>query len=400
MIGKFFLCALICVFLNLHSIALQPSYALVIVRETSMTDSDQALDGLKDLVRLLRASGLRTSDLESVLVDLHIDEAGAAAGGLILDQQDSGTTLFPKSTTYNGFLVLTSRTRIVLRGTAIKDLESRQFGVPDLDLNNSARAGMHELLHAMIHNSNCFKGSVADEANLIHTLEGHVAARVRIDLLFRAGLNSAATSELDGLNDAIPKLLETEPAWEHCYANLGHAFVAVDFDTFPNAALVLEGDRIVNQYLQSGVVFRVADSSFPPSPSTGLYADDASQVMSFYPGMTPPNIIQTNGYFPGAGVGFTCNSDPGVDFLNPVSSVSVRIFFDARSLPEKVRLVAKDWKGKVIAQDEVDLATTAEATTLSVFDKKRRIASIATEGLTGSNGCAAYDNLALFPFSP
>src|SRR5262249_19787922 len=125
----------------------------------------------------------------------------------------------------------------------------------------------------------------------------------------------------------------------------------------------------------------------------------AFQAIAFYPGMTPPNVIQTNGYFPGAGFGFTCNSDPGIDFSSPVSSVSIRVFFDSRALPESVRLVAKDRKGKVIAQDEVDLATTADATTFSVFDKNRRIASVVTEGLTGSNGCAAYDNLAFFPFS-
>ena len=400
MIGKFSLCALLCFFLNLHSIALQPSYALNVVRGASMANNEQALEGLRDLVRLLRSAGLRTADLESVLVELQIHEEGAAAGGVILDQQDSGITLFPKATRYNGFFVLTSSTRIVLRGTAIKDLENRQFGVLDLELNDSTRAAIHELLHAMIHNKDCFKGSVDDEEILVHTLEGHIAARVRADLLFRAGLNSDARDELDGLNDSIPKLLATEPAWENCYAKIGHGFVAVDFDTFPNSALVLEGDRIVNQYLQSGVVFSVADSIFPPGPDTGLYADDASQVMAFYPGMTPPNIIQTNGYFPGPGAGFTCNSDPGVDFANRVSSVSIRIFLDTRSLPENLRLVAKDIKGRVIAEDEVDLSTNPEAATLSVYDKKRRIVSVATEGLTGSNGCAAYDNLAVFPFSP
>ena len=400
MIDKLLLCALLFFFLNLHGVALQPSYALNLVRGASMTNNEHALEGLRDLVRLLRSAGLRTADLESVLVDLQIHEEGAAAGGLILDQQDSGITLLPKSTRYNGFFVVTSNTRIVLRGTAIQDLENRQYGLVDLELNDSARAAIHELLHAMIHTNNCFKGSVDDEEILVYSLEGHIATRVRVDLLFRAERNSEASDELGGLNDLIPNLLEAEPAWEKCFSDLGHLFVAVDFDTFPNSALVLEGDRIVNQYLQSGVIFSVADSSFPPSPSTGLYADDASQVMAFYPGMTPPNIIQTNGYFPGAGVGFTCNSDPGVDFGSPVSSVSIRIFFDARSLPEKVRLVAKDGKGKVIAQDEVDLATTSEPTTLRVFDRKRRIASVVTEGLTGSNGCAAYDNLAIFPFSP
>jgi hypothetical protein len=80
--------------------------------------------------------------------------------------------------------------------------------------------------------------------------------------------------------------------------------------------------------------------------------------------------------------------------------VSIRIFLDTRSVPENLRLVAKDIKGRVIAEDEVDLSTNPEAVTLSVYDKKRRIVSVATEGLTGSNGCAAYDNLAVFPFSP
>lgn len=399
MINKLLLCALLC-FLNLQSIALQPSYALNVIRGASMTNDELALNGLRDLVRLLRSAGLRTADLESVLVDLQVHEEGAQAGGVILDSQDVATTFLPGSTRYNGFLVFTSNTRIVLRGTTIQDLENRQFGVAGLDLNNSARAAVHELLHAMIHDNNCFKGSVDDEEILVHALEGHIATRVRVDLLFRIGLNSAARNELGGLNDLIPTLLETEPAWEKCFANLGHLFVAVDFDTFPNSALVLEGDKIVNQYLQSGEVFSVADSIFPPSPSTGLYADDASQVMAFYPGMTPPNIIQTNGYFPGSGIGFTCNSDPGVDFANRVSSVSIRIFLDARALPQNLRLVAKDIKGKVIAEDEVDLSTTPEAATLSVYDKKRRIASVATQGLTGSNGCAAYDNLAVFPFSP
>ena len=398
MIGKFLLCALFFLFLNLHKGGLQPSYALDVVREASMTNNQEALDGLRELVRLLRSAGLRTADLESALVDLQIHEEGAQAGGVILGPQDAGIIFLPKSTRYNGFSIFVSNIHIVLKGTAIRDLENRQFGVTNRDLNSSARAAVHELLHATIHD-NCFKGSVDDEEALVHALEGHIAARVRVDLLFRTGLNTDARSELGGLNDSVPTLLDTEPAWEKCFANLGHLFVTVDFDTFPNSSLVLEGDKIVNQYLQSGVIFSVADSIFLPSPDTGIYADDASQVIAFYPGMTPPNIIQTNGYFPGAGVGFTCNSDPGIDFSSPVSSVSIRIFLDSRSLPESVRLVAKDGKGKVIAQDEVDLTTTSEPTTLSVFDRKTRIASVATEGLTGSNGCAAYDNLAFFPFS-
>ena len=399
MIGRFLLCALLFFFLNLHEVVLQPSYASDVVREASMTNNQQALDGLRDLVRVLRSAGLRTADLESVLVDLQIHEEGAQAGGIILDPRDAGVILLPKSTRYNGFLVFASHIHIVLRGTAIQDLENRQFGMANLDLNSSAREAVHELLHAMIHGNNCFKGGGDDEEVLVHALEGDIAARVRVDLLFRTGLNNAARSELGALNDSIPTLLDTEPAWERCFANLGHLFVAVDFDTFPNSSLVLEGDKIVNQYLQSGVIFSLADSVFPPGPDTGIYADDASQVIAFYPGMTPPNIIQTNGYFPGAGFGFTCNSDPGIDFSGPVSSVSIRIFLDSRALPESVRLVAKDRKGKVIAQDEVDLTTTSEPTTLSVFDRKGRIASVATEGLTGSNGCAAYDNLAFFPFS-
>src|SRR5262245_5516125 len=179
MIDKFLLCALLFFFLNLHMVVLPPSYALEVVREASMTNNQQALDGLRDLVRLLRSAGLRTVDLESALVDLQIHEEGAQAGGIILDPQDVGIVLFPKSTRYNGFMVFASNIHIVLRGTAIQDLENRQFGVASLDLNSSARAAVHELLHAMIHD-NCFKGSVDDEEVLVHALEGHIAARLRV----------------------------------------------------------------------------------------------------------------------------------------------------------------------------------------------------------------------------
>src|SRR5262249_3762795 len=119
-------------------------------------------------------------------------------------------------------------------------------------------------------------------------------------------------------------------------------------------------------------------------------------------------------YVPGPteGVG-GCNTDLKIHFRDPqsqqpalVSSVSIRWFVEndtglnGEAKPVMVRLRARDSTGNLLTTERKLVAAAPfriTSFTLRVMDKKRRIASVETAGITGSDVCAGFDNLAFWP---
>ena len=378
------------------------SYAIDVVQADRMTNNEPAVEGLRNLVQLLRASGLRTSDLEAALVGLGIHEEGAPAAGLILADQDSSVTLLRRRTFYNGFSVFSSNPHIVFRGTVIKDLEDKEFGLSSLDLNESAKTAIRELLRVMIFRTRCFEGNADDQKNLVHTLEGHIATKASAALLAEAGDFTTAINMQKELNNFIPELLRRQRTWKTCYAALGHLFVSVDFDTFSDGVPVPEGLLITDQYAASGALFSISETLFSPD---NLLIDDNSGLLNTFRGMTAPNTLALHSYGVGTANGqLGCNADLRVDFVDPsthlptvVGSVSIRVFAGVNSDPQILQLVARDSRGRVLSREQFAVEShgfpTPESFTLMVFDKKKRIASVVTEGITQNGICVAFDNL-------
>src|SRR5215813_6165428 len=92
--------------------------------------------------------------------------------------------------------------------------------------------------------------------------------------------------------------------------------VTINFDTFPDGTPVPEGTMITDQYASVGVIFGIADTSFP---GNSLFIDDASG--NNYTEMSLPNVLTANGFSSGPGGFLGCNWDLKVNFVNPSTRV-------------------------------------------------------------------------------
>jgi hypothetical protein len=179
--------------------------------------------------------------------------------------------------------------------------------------------------------------------------------------------------------------------------------VTINFDTFPDGAPVPEGTRITDQYASVGVIFGIADTSFPPD---ALVIEDASADINTFTGMSLPNVLTAHGFSPGPGGSLGCAWDLKLNFIDPstqlsatVSSASILVFAQASSPPNTIHLIAIDLDGNIVDQDEFTITTanTTLAFTLSVSAPEVGITTIQTRGVTGNSVCTAFDNLTFIP---
>jgi len=173
--------------------------------------------------------------------------------------------------------------------------------------------------------------------------------------------------------------------------------IVINFETFPDGSPIPEGTILTDQFAELGVLFEVAADIVS---SRVLVIEDATNIDVSFPGdfsgLTPPNalnIIDEQDITPGPISGVGCNWDLRMEFVSgTVESVSILMFAEAFDLIKTVRLVAKDLDGGTITQDEVEVIVDGfRPYTFNI--SAPGIASVETEGITGGNVCAIYDNL-------
>ncbi|HXG18462.1 MAG TPA: hypothetical protein VNN62_05245 [Methylomirabilota bacterium] len=386
-----------------------PARALQRVWTSDMVENERATEGLQELVAFLGEAGLRVSSLQTPLPHLMVHEEGAQAAGVLLADDDDGLTVTTGVTRYNGAAIIgnDNKTHLIFRKATIDDLVERDF-VSASDNHSPLAAAVHELLRASIFYSKCVHRHKAEEESLLDALTAHIAMRVDINELFLSSHTAEARQAQADLTALVSAALTTNPAWEQCYADLGHLLVSIDFDTLPTGTLVPEGMTLTDQYLAKGVIFDIADTLAPPDI---LKIDDASfEIERFFLGMSLPNVLTNRGFAPGPFSSLGCGSNLRVTFVDPVtklpapvSSVSIRWFAgtgDPTPTALPIRLIARDLRGRVIATDEFQLKALFFAPanfSLRVSKGKRKIASVETQGVTGGGICTAFDNLAFWP---
>jgi hypothetical protein len=386
-----------------------PVRALPRVWTSAMVENESAMEGLQGLVAFLGEAGLRVSSLQASLPYLMVHEEGGQAAGVLLADDDDGLTVTTGVTRYNGVTIIgnDNKTHLIFRKATIDDLVGRNFGSAS-DRRSPLAAAVRELLRASISYAKCFRRHKAAEDSLLDALTAHIAMRVDINELSLSSRTAEARQAQAALTTLVSKALTANPAWEQCYADLGHLLVSVDFDTLPTGTLVPEGMTLTDQYLAKGVIFDLADTLTPPDI---LKIDDASfEIERFFLGMSLPNVLTNRGFAPGPFSSLGCESNLKVTFIDPVtklpapvSSVSIRWFAgtgDPTPTALPVRFIARDLRGRAIATDEFNLKALFFAPanfSLSVSKGKRKIASVETQGVTGSGICTAFDNLAFWP---
>jgi len=374
-----------------------------------MTQHQEALAGLQDLVDFFGDNGLRTIALKETLQHLVLHEEGEQAAGVLLADADDGFTITAARVRYGDLPIVVTDEKIhtILRAMTIDALVSRDFSTAG-NLDGPLTAAIGELVQALLSRSHCFHGSAHREKVLVSALTAHIAVKLNVGSLFQMKREHEARQLQSDLNGLVSEALMENPRWERCYAALGHLFVDVDFDLLPTGEALPEGTAIEEQYITKGVTFSIADTLVPPDR---LIIENASaEIMKFYRGMSLSNVLTNRGFSPGPAGSLGCESDMKVNFLDPatqqpatVRSASLRWFAGVVSpvstaLP--VRLIAKDRQGRIVASDEFQLQELFFAPasfTLSVGGGRKRIASIETHGVTGNGVCVAFDNLAFWP---
>lgn len=184
----------------------------------------------------------------------------------------------------------------------------------------------------------------------------------------------------------------------------GGAVITIDFDTFPDGSPVPEKTIISDQFAELGVTFGIVNDI---APNRVLFIEDATvgtenfggdwserTVPNILSAASPEEIILPNGptllFVP-------CNWELGLAFVPPASSVDILMIAESGDgSVHRVRLVAKDLNGVVLDQDEVDVLGGGY-TSFDLSVSALGIASVETDGITGTNVCAVFDNLTFSP---
>lgn len=380
-----------------------------VVYTSMMRPHKEAQAGLRDLVDFLDNNGLRTTALKHTLPHLVLHREGSPSAGVLLAKADDGFTVTTARAWYRGvrIVVTDKKSHSILRKTTIDALVDRNFAAAD-NPNSPVTAAISELLHAFIAHSHCFSGSARGEDALVNALTAHLVKKIGVGSLAQRLRKDEARRRQLNLTVMVSGTLTKHPAWERCYAALGHLFVDVDFDVLPTGEPVPEGLMISNQYIMKGAAFSIADTLVAPDL---LISDNASdEINRFYHGMSLSNVLTNRGFSPGPSGSLGCESDMRVSFLDPatqqpttVRSASLRWFagvIEPVPTPLPVRLIAKNRQGKIVASDKFrlqELSFAPASFTLSVRSGKTNIASIETQGITGNGICVAFDNLAFWP---
>lgn len=208
------------------------------LRTSSMIPNTDAQTGLRSLVDLLRASGIKTPLLDGTLLVNEVHQEGPEAGGFLLA---SGTVdgafgvMFPAcgdprdripcaerygSVLRGTFLLVLlddPNTHIVLEAEAISDLRTRG----DRLYSTNMPVVVHELFHAMNFRTRCFTGTVAAEEALAPIISFDLTDRLAAYRKLLGCDLAGAEADLNFLRRLVGPELIQHPEWRECYDSLG-----------------------------------------------------------------------------------------------------------------------------------------------------------------------------------
>lgn len=212
--------------------AITSSQSQRVIWTSEMSVNQGALDGLGQLLELLKASGLNIAPFQETLKRYKLHEEGGESLGIRLVDGDEGITFVPprflgmRPVLYGGRLVLVNDDFVhtVLGAEVIRDLTRQDFLSTPLLLRNTANTAVHELLHGLVSRTECFKGSRNEEEDLVGAnLSNDISGRITIYLRLKNGEAAAAQRQYSKSVSDVSDKLKQHPGWQRCYDLLGVA---------------------------------------------------------------------------------------------------------------------------------------------------------------------------------